>query len=254
VGDGPRLLVATADVSKALRAAHPFTVDKVDSLSRVRFTCTPVNTFVAATNGHAAALALVSTIALDVPDGPGPVEFDLTGLQARTIAGLFKRGKDDDEEMGAELRFDVDQEHVTVTDASGMIEGQQLVIPRVPMSESTPRIVTVFAARAGLGHKPHRDRPPRLHGANLALMVGAAKVYGAELVVEHRAADRPDANGSLLVRVGESFLGTVTETWINEDEAAERARWAAAWQDRLTHLGVVQEGPLTHVRVVRDEP
>jgi len=224
------LLVETADLRSALTATHPFTEKDLPSFSCVTITPGPHVTEVTASNGSAAALAIVSTLTLDADDGE-VAPFDLSVPDVKKILQVFQGKPGKDGEPGAELRLDVDPDHVTLTDASGFFEGPQLVLPRQPDREHRPNVTR------SLGHFVHQppSGPPGgeslLFGPNLARMVGACKVYGVDLVLEFHPT-REDRH-TVIIRCGESFLGIVSPRWIDDDEKARLAEHRKAWNRRI---------------------
>lgn len=229
-----QLLVPTGDLLQALKAVTPFGLADIDSLDRVRLTAEDHVTYVQAADGYSAALALVSTSALSRPVGhEGSVEFDLTLDQARLIPAVFKLPKDKDEAMQAELRFDVTSEHVTVVDAGGMIDGQELILPRAPTTAAAPRVLRLLATRIHSAPAPHRDHPPVLPAGHLSLLVAAARVYKSDVTLEHIAPTKKGVRGTVLARVGESFLAQVVDVVLADAVAAERGEWAQRWRTRL---------------------
>ena len=230
------LLVETADLRHALTAVAPFTQPKIDTLARVSVRAGEHFTTVSATNGHAAALAVVSTLHLgiDVLSDDTVAVFDLSSDDARKILQVFKGKAGKDDEPGEELRIEVDSESVTLTDASGMFEGQQLVLPRTPMIEHAPNVHNY------LGQYIHRrPRSPEgaevpLFGPNVALFVGACKVYDTQMTLElHGSSDRL-AKGVTLVRIGSSFIGALTITPWDEETAETEGRRRKTWTHRIS--------------------
>lgn len=234
------LLVDAEDYTKALRAVAPFTLDKVDDLSRVRFLATGPNLYVSASNGSAAALAVVSLVEGLIDSGE-PVEFHLLGSQAKEVASLFKPGKPEDGEQQAELRIDVHAEDITVTDAGGMFDGKQYLLPRPGAPTHVSPLEVVMLSRLNAGHRPSAERPIALNPALLSLVVRAAAVYSAELICEDLGPASASSSGSVLFRAGESLLCTARQAWLDETETKDRQAWRDSWQARLTAVGVLDD-------------
>lgn len=236
----------TTDLCQALAAAAPFANDKVPGFGTVRVFVDPTNIYVGATNGSAMGLALASTFGLDgiTSDGepfePDLIEFDLLPAQARAIVSLFKAGADvekqDGEEMGAELRVEVTDHDVTVVDASGLLEGQSVTFPRPPTEDNAAAVLVSTHRKVEAGPAPDKKHPPRYYAAQLALLVKASKVYGEDLIFEHRARPDVDRSGSTLVRCGESFLGVLVDASKTDEGLAVEDIWRAGWDSRLGPL------------------
>lgn len=239
-------IAETKDLCRALAAAAPFANEKSRGFDTVRVFVDDTNIYVGATNGNAMGLALASTFGLDGANDDGEpleqqlVEVDLLPAQCRAIISLFKAGASDDDkkdgEPGAELRIDVTDDEVTVTDASGLLEGQSLTLPRPPTADNAAAVIIAPHDRNHMGANPNRDRPPRYYASSLALVIKAAKVYGHDLIFEHWSPANPDRTGSTLVRCGESFLAVLVDSWKTEDTLADESRWREDWATRLGPL------------------
>lgn len=230
------LEVPTADLRRALGAVARFANPKVPDMSCVRLRATDHITYVSATNGSAAALAISSTIGMriDLPTDDPVAEFDLSVEDVAKILKVFKGSDGDDDNPGEELRIEVDAEHVTLTDASGMFEGQQLVLPRQPHNANAPSVMRSLGA---LIHDRPKDPPGSevfVFGPNLALFLAASKVYDTNLTIEHHLGGKAKDRVSLVVRVGGDFIGALTTRWEDDDEKAARQRQRNAWTKRLT--------------------
>lgn len=237
------LLVETADLRRALRAVGPFVEKDAEPgspLSTIRVTSDPVVTYVAATNGAAGALALVSTSAL-VIDGeaidPGAGRwsvFDLSAGDAAKILTCFPGRDGKDGEPGDELRLEVDDEHLTVVDASGLFEGQSLILGRAPAAEHPANTLRTFSWLTSSEPTPPGDATVIAYGPSLALVIGASKVYDRNIVLElHTHGDRV----TTLARIGESFLAAITEAYVDDEKSVAYREYRDAWRDRLAHRG-----------------
>jgi hypothetical protein len=116
-------VVGTLDMRRALQSTLPHVEPDPELIMfhRVRVGVGPVNVTLSATEGHTAAVAIVSVV--DNIDGEFGVTFDLSPLDVKEILGLFKVSKAC-EEMGATLSFVIDKDHVRVTDVSKPVPGQ----------------------------------------------------------------------------------------------------------------------------------
>lgn len=253
----------TGDLCQALAAVAPFAEEKIPSFSTVRLFVDAQNITVTATNGNAAGLAIASTLALsftdedgvhvDYADQPDIVEVDLLPAQCKAIVGLFKAGattSDNEDEPGAELRVDVTDHEIIVTDASGLLEGQSLTLPRAATVDGAAGVLVSMDRRNATGHAPSKDAPPRIYGPSMALVIKAARIYGHHLVLEHQAPTTPGRSGSTLIRCGESFLALIVDASTDEDHTADRDRWAAAWDRRLP----IARAAAVHATTPDDQP
>lgn len=243
------LLVETADLRRALRATSPFLDKDAEPgtpLAHIRVTADPVVTYVAATNGTAGALALVSTSTL-ILDGE-PVEpgqdrtatFDLTGKDAAKILTCFPGRDGKDGEPGDELRLDVDDEHLTVVDASGLFEGQSLILGRAPDVEHPANTLRTFRWLTTSSATAPGHATVTAYGPSLALLIAASKVYDRNVVLElHTHGDRV----TTLARIGESFLAAVTEAYVDDEKAIAYKEYRDAWATRLTAHPVGDDTP-----------
>lgn len=225
------LEVETADLRRALKVIPHFTYKGIDDLERIRLTANATTTTLAATNGSAAGLGLVSTIALSA-DGADEVEFDLSPADCKKILDVFPGKAGTDDEPGDELRLDVDEEHITVTDASGMFEGQQLILPRTPMRDLNTTVVKVLGRYMHNQPAGSADGLTNVFGPHLALFIRASTVYGPHLLMEHHQPGKAAAP-VLLIRAGDSFIGSLVQHRFSEDEAATHAGHRKAWERRI---------------------
>ena len=234
-----QLLVETVDLRKALRAVAAF-VDKdadkdadiTNGRARIRITADPVITYVQATNGVVGALAIVSTIALaeDSESMDDPIAFDISPSDAAKILTCFPGRDGKDGEPGDELRLEVDAEHLTIIDASGLFEGQSLVLGRVPDVEHPADILRTFVQLSDEPPQGPGDGVLLTYGPSLALLIGASKVYDRNILLElHQRGDRVVT----LARIGESFLAVVTEPYLEEEARGTYEDYRQAWASRL---------------------
>lgn len=231
-----QLLVETADLRRALRSAGLFVakgsdVDVTSALARVHVLATPSVTYVSATTGSAAGLALVSTLTLAVDGEPSTAQlaFDLSPTDVAMILTCFPGRDGKDGEPGDELQFDVHDEHLVVTDASGLFAGQSLTVGRLPNVEHPVDLLATF--RWLLESEPSRRAgvvqvPP----ASLALVVSASKVQGAPVFLEPH---ERSGHTTCLVRLGESFLAALTEAFVDEEQLARAESFRGSWKTRL---------------------
>lgn len=247
-------VAAHEDLIKAFRSLAAFTEAKVDSLSRIRFTLSGHRLFAAATNSVSAGLAHISVVDAQGPDGhDGLVEIDILGEQAKKVVQAFKAsGKEDEDGPGRELQVTADGEHVTFTDVSGFLDGQELTLPRPPMLESGPRLIPTFRQRLETGHKPHKAHPPIISAGQMHLLNAAAAIYGHALILEQDASTDPDKAGRVFARIGDQFLAMTTERLLSEEERRDRDIWRKDWTAQLsTGALAYAPGRTSRIEVVR---
>lgn len=233
-----QLLVQTVDLRKALRAVSAFVgkdTDGSEPWGRIRVLADEQVTYLSATTGTEAAVALVSTVALAVDDEATsePLEFDITKADATKILTCFPGRDGKDGEPGDELRLDVDVDYLRVTDASGLFEGQTLQLGRCPDLEHPAQILRVIRSLACEEPTPPGDGVLAVAGPAFALLVAASKVYDRNVILElHQRGPKVVT----LARIGESFLASISEAYIDEDAAATYDAYRGSWHERLLNL------------------
>lgn len=229
--------VGTDDLRRALRAVAPHaeTSKEIARTHRIRLEVGVENLTVSATNHYTAGLALVSI--WDNADGElGSV--DLSPLDVREILVLFK-GKPG---PGGDIPDDtvsikVTDEHLTVTDVSGLFPGdKQLQLPRYPVEEEFPDIAGVIGGKVA-GGKKAADRLIT-NASLLALFLKAATAYGKPLVI-----DPSGDEGAMLVTCGESFIGVLLPIRMDADELRQINGWHVAWFKRIAERIPVAKRP-----------
>ncbi|MGN7134586.1 DNA translocase FtsK [Rhodococcoides corynebacterioides] len=219
------IVVGTNDFRAALStvAVHASTDAELPSICRIRLDPDNENVYLTATDRFSAALAIASITAHTEPELH---PFDLSPDDAAKILSLFKAGKEKRDEPEYLLRLETTPTHVIVTDCSGLIDGRVLKLPRLPVDEAFPDI------RILMSRQLHADISWSdeliVSGDVVARFKTAAHAYNHPLRVESHAGHR-----SLLVRCGDSFLGSLMSIKPNEDHAAEMADWHQGWIRRL---------------------
>ncbi|MEU0871627.1 hypothetical protein [Nocardia brasiliensis] len=223
------ITVGTADLRQALTAVrvHATTDKELAEYHRLRLVFGPENVVVTATDRFTAALALVSMWDSDADED---LVVELLPDDVAKILGIFKvGGKELGETPEYMVRFDIDEQHVTLTDCSGMIDGRALRVPRLATQDALDAV-------PGLLHRAHAGQQALLvdmtvSGDNLARFKVAGTAYGESVVIEARGEGR-----NLLIRCGESFLGLMSPRRLTEDNLAKAREWAAAWDRRLPEI------------------
>ncbi len=230
------LIVGTADLRQALTAVRPHacTDPEIPELTRIRFTIGTENLTVTATDRFTAGLAIVST--WDHDGEPGEI-VELLPDDAAKILAIFKSGKESgDDSPQYLLRLDVDAEHVTVTDCSGMIDGRRFRMPRL-VTESALDSVPDLIQRAHSGEMVLLDDIENMtvSGDHLGRFKVAASTYKEPLSLETRSL-ATHRSVSILIRCGESFLGLMMPTRLTDESLVRSREWADGWTARLPEI------------------
>lgn len=228
------ILVGTNDFRAGLNSVlvHACLDPALPSLCRVRLDIGPENITITATDRFTAGLSIVSVFAhlnpsdLEHTDLPWVEVIDLAVDDAKQILAVLKGGKEKGDEPELLLRITSTAEHVTLTDASGLIDGRALTLQRLPSDESFPVIEKVIA-------RIHHGRPSLLEdvafaGVHLARFKVATNAYKEPVLIEATTGSR-----ALLIRCGESFLGSIMPIPKVTDYDEKTAAWRSAWNERL---------------------
>ena len=248
--DPVTLLVETTDLRRALRACAAFLLkndDPTSPWSRVRVLASRAVTYVTARNGSSGACALVSTIAL-ARAGESLNEvfaFDLSAADVSKILTCVPGRDGKDGEPGDELELTVDAEHLTVVDASGLFEGQSLVLGRMPDLERPSAIIRSFIHLGAFASPaPTRNGALFTEGTALALLVAASKVYGKLAILETHPRGS-DGKATILARIGESFIAILTPPYVDDETGDALDGWRDSWTERLSNLDTLLAGDPT---------
>ncbi|OZF25201.1 hypothetical protein CH296_27970 [Rhodococcus sp. 14-2496-1d] len=221
------ITVGTADLRAALSSVvvHAGNDEHLPTYTRVRMIVDPINLTVIATDRFSMAMAIVS---IWEQVEPGFATIDVLPEDVKKILSIFKAGKEkaDSDAPEFQVRFEADDEFVTVVDCAGFVDGRSYKIPRLPTDEQfldVPRMVS----------RSHHAAPVLLedmavNGPLLARFAVAATAYLKPLLIESHTGFR-----SLLIRAGESFLGMLMPLNIGEEDAARNKEWSVAWSSRL---------------------
>jgi hypothetical protein len=216
--------VGTTDLRHALQAVTPHAhTDHATPWHRVRLEAGPVNLTVTASNGHTCGHAIVS-----VEDGDPEGVWDMTPLDVKEILTLFKASgaSTDDEKPEEQLRFDVGEEHATVTDVGGLFEGKSLVLPRTPTGEGFANYARLIRDAMEMTTRSLGLDSLVTNASQLTAFGAAGKAYGEPLTIT-------PVGRTLLVTCGESFVGLMLTPTPTEDDTAKYAGWRRDWLQRL---------------------
>lgn len=230
------LVVGTADLRQALTAVRPHASTDADipELTRIRLTIGRENISVTATDRFTAALAIAST--WDHDGEPGEI-VEVLADDAAKILAIFKSGKESgDDSPQYLLRLDIDAEHVTVTDCSGMIDGRRFRMPRLATEDSLDSVPDLIR-RAHSGEMVLLDDIENMtvSGDHLGRFKVAATVYKESLSLETRSL-ATHRSVSILVRCGESFLGLMMPRRLLDEDVQRAREWADGWTARLPEI------------------
>lgn len=222
------ITVGTHDLRSALQAVAPHAFPRATSsdMHRIRCDIGPQNLTVTATNGHTAALAIVS-IWTNHDGEVGP--FDISPTDASEILTLFKSAGTGEkkEEVGDTLELQLSAEELTVTETGGLWNGKSLTTPRLPHGRGFPDVTSVIADAL---HHPATTMAETgrwaTAGRMLTLFAKASSAYG------HAVALSPSRRGRQLVSCGESFLG-IFQPSRDEEQAQKINGWMVDWLQRL---------------------
>jgi hypothetical protein len=223
--------VETADLRAALRSVLPHVHPDKDyaQLHRVRLEVGPENVTVSATNRYTVGHALVSL--WDNTDGE-LASVDLSPIDVKEILTLFHARKAGHDEPDDTLRIEADDEHLTVTDISGLFPGKALTLPRQPTEDNFPKVEEIIRTTLVRG-KASTDRMITA-GQMLGLFIQAAAAYGAQLVI-----DPAGNHGALLITCGESFIGLLMPQRPDDVQLAVINGWHRDWMTRIDAKAVL---------------
>lgn len=226
------LHVNTRDLRQALQAVTPHAHDRPESgLDVVHFTPDDQNIYLQSSNGFSQALAIVSIWdARDLSGSPDDDSFDLTIDAAKELLKVFREKKKPENDMDDQLSITVGPETITVTDVSGLFPGKSWTVPNTANSENFPNIPLIFTNAIQGGPRGIAERV-LASGDLLKRFSTAATVYGDSLTLEPTTRSR-----MILVRCGESFLGSLVESKPNPEGVERYEEWREAWRDRLPSL------------------
>lgn len=215
------MLVDLRDLRDALAAVRPHAAQAKHSavLSSVRLTPQSHNVEVSATDRYTMALAIVSVLDYD---GAHATPIDLSASDIAKITTVFTPTRDEENLV----RITTGPETLTITDVSGLINGETLILDRPTPDEGFPELRRAFAGTLRGQHTITGDF--WLSAPLLKRFEIAQKTYGHPLIFEPSK-----SGGSLLVRVGESFLGQVVLTRPDEEAIARAKGWADDWGHRI---------------------
>lgn len=247
-----RILVGTHDFRRGLKSVLPHTSTDEDlpALCRVRLDVGPENVTITATDRFTAALTIVSVHAHLDSDGEETElswigTIDLVPADAKSILSIFTAPKDKGDEPQYILRIEADENHVTVIDSSGLIDGHSLKVPRLGADEAFPRLEKLFAQYHYASAALVEDIA--VNGKFQSRFAIAATSYDQPLIIQTTTAGRAQ-----FIRCGESFLGLLTPVYVTEDASAEHQNWRKAWDRRLPRPSDFDLRTATGIHTVSD--
>lgn len=207
--------------------------DGPPQLGQLRVTVSQDAGLVEATDRHTAGVAtfLIEEFHSDLDQHrPGIAEtFRLLPEQAKHIAELFRPGR-----AGTEwtLTVLVESRRLTVTDTSGLIQGEQLTTPLEPLDEKFPDVARIVQRR--LMSALAGDRRPAIGIGTRAMprFLAAARTYAAPLDIWPQP-------GGALIRAGDAFVGVAAAASNGAggaDAGSMRERDIATWIDRIGRM------------------
>lgn len=224
-----KVIVGTRDLRQALASVAPHVSPDKEHTTLYRLRCEvgAVNLSVSAASGYTAAHAIVSVI--DNEHGEAG-SWDLQPSDAKEILALFPIGKGHEDQDT--LRLEVDREHVTVTDVSGLFPGKELTLPRLADDELFPDVPGLIGSNleSGSAFEDFAGEVMSTFGPQLKGFLAATSAYSEPLVLQPVGAIQP----RLLITCGESFIGLLSMLAPDGEEGAARIRdWRRAWSMRL---------------------
>lgn len=220
-----RILVETNDFRAGLisTVAHASNGKYDPELARVRLDVGPVNMHITATDRFTVGLALVSVEAHIEPE----LEIIDIGIEdVEKILTVFKGGRTKGDDPEHILRIEATDEHVKITDSSGMIDGRALELPRLASDEAFPDLTTTFAHAQ---HSPLRSVDMLAFGmGQLKKFNAAAACYREPLVFESIG-----TSSSITVRCGSSFIGRIPQVPLNQKLTDQLSVWRDGWDERI---------------------
>lgn len=223
--------VGTADFRQALTSVrgHASTDPEVPTMYRIRLVIDEENVTVLATDRYTAGLAIASVWESTANDD-WPCTVDLAPADVGNILRIFTAGKEKDDVPDYQLRLDIGESRLTVTDSSGLIDGHSFTVPRLPTDGTIlcgiPKVIATLNDGA-----PKVLEEMSVAGETMARFKAAATAYGEGLDIECR-----EGSPALLIRCGESFLGLLAPRYVDDGDRAQRRDWADGWSRRLPAL------------------
>lgn len=217
--------VGLRDLRQALAAVMPHVPSVKDStqLSRVRLTPFAHTLELTATDRYTAALALVSIE--EYFEAEADV-IDLSSIDVSKILAVFKNPAPGEE---VTIRIATTTEELVLTDVSGLLHGEALILQRVTAGDTTfPEVRKMFTGNLAQGHSLTGDF--WLNAPLLKRFESAQRSYGYPLIFE----PRPDSKTrALVVRCADSFLGMIVQSNPDAGAQGEAKGWVEDWIERL---------------------
>ena len=234
-----RILVGTHDFRRGLKSVlpHAYTDGDLPALGRIRLDIGPENVTITATDRFTAAMSIVSVHAHLDTDGeetglPWIATLDVAPADAKSMLNIFTAPKDKGDEPQYILRIEADENHVTVIDSSGLIDGHSLKVPRIGDTEAFPDLRELFKKHHGAASALIEDIS--VSGKYQSRFAVAASAYGNQGLRSRTTT----ASRAQFIECGESFLGLLFPIHVTEEDDAKHKEWHAAWTRRLSGPGI----------------
>uniref|UniRef100_UPI000B133762 DNA translocase FtsK n=1 Tax=Nocardia pseudovaccinii TaxID=189540 RepID=UPI000B133762 len=163
---------------------------------------------------------------------------DIAPSDIKNILAIFTAGKEKSDTPEYELRLDITNNRITITDCSGLIDGHALTVPRMPTDGGTLCTIPGLIARQH-GSDATRLTDMSVGGEMMARFSAASNAYGQALDIEAHSASR-----ALLIRCGESFLGLMMPRQLLDRDRDERREWSTGWDQRLPDIVTAADAEL----------
>lgn len=227
------VIVGTGDLRQALSAVrvHASTDKEDHRCHRVRLQFGRQHVTVTATDRYTGALAIVSLWGDAPPGGYGLAAVELLPDDVVKLLAIFKGGKGTGDGLSPEhlLRLELFDDHLRVTDCSGMVDGRALQLPRMSTEDSALLSVVKLVEQMQRSQATGLDEMA-VTGAFVNRFGEAAKAYSTPLQFQGFG------KSAVHVRCGESFLGYCSARELDQDRGERAAEYSRNWSYRLPGL------------------
>jgi Ftsk gamma domain len=218
-----KFVVSTTDFRRLLKTVlpHAHTKPDIPALNRVRLILDGSKLTVVATCAFTVALACAS---VGNEYGDDALTFDLSPDDVKRILSFHTETSEVDGQQ--QLTVAVDDTYVTITDTSGLIDGESTQLMRYATEDNYPDIPGMIGKHLGLA--PTGAERLITNSGFLRRFTVSAAAIGMPLVF------RPSGpRGVLLVACGEDFLGLLQPVRLSEQEETNLLAHESRWYDEL---------------------